>query len=355
MSSGDRDYRRRRSRSHDDYHYRRRSRRSRSPPKRGFGVSDGFMKEMAKLQKDNQVKDLEKRRNLEAVIGDAANVVGSFGKGGTAADILVRQTNQNDEDSESHKSESDGHKREDRSRSRRKRKRKRRKFSARGPDDQKWSRGRSLSDSRSHSRKRRRRSRSRSWRRSYSRSVSSRSRKKSRHSRSRRNRSNSRSKSRSKKRSRSRRTRKTGRYQDPYVAQQKRDNAMLDYFQKQDAMLPPTKTVVPPIKPIQTTNILPVPMKLEPQPLVLPPPPPPLTPTAPIIVARPILPSSKPIAVGTPIGLESLGPLIDTEKLCCLLCRRKFKSLEILKKHELKSDLHRKNIALKRDGALPTS
>jgi len=348
MSSGDREYRRRRSRSHEDYHHRRRSRRSRSP-KRAYGVSDGFMKEMARLQKDNQSGDLENRRKLEAVIGDAANVVGSFGKGGTGADILARQSNLNEADSESLKSESDGHNREDRSRSRRKRKkRKRRKFSTRGPDDQKWSRGRSISDSRSMSRKRRRRSRSRSKRRSHSRSRRrSHSRTKSRgyHSRSRRRRSFSRSSSRSSHRSRSRRTR---RYRDPYVAQQKRDNAMLDYFQKQDKILPPTPTAAAPIK---QTNKIPVVFQPETQTLV---PPRTVTPLPPIIVKRPIPTSSKPIPVGTPIGLASLGPLIDTEKLCCLLCRRKFKSLEILKKHELKSDLHRKNIALKRDGVLPT-
>jgi len=44
-----------------------------------------------------------------------------------------------------------------------------------------------------------------------------------------------------------------------------------------------------------------------------------------------------------PVGETSL---IDTNKMACLLCKRRFDSLEILNKHIAKSDLHKKNLEL---------
>lgn len=41
-------------------------------------------------------------------------------------------------------------------------------------------------------------------------------------------------------------------------------------------------------------------------------------------------------------GMDESG-LIDTSKMACLLCKRRFDSIEILNKHVLKSDLHKVN------------
>lgn len=44
-----------------------------------------------------------------------------------------------------------------------------------------------------------------------------------------------------------------------------------------------------------------------------------------------------------PVGETSL---IDTNKMACLLCKRRFDSLEILNKHIAKSDLHKVRLTL---------
>lgn len=41
---------------------------------------------------------------------------------------------------------------------------------------------------------------------------------------------------------------------------------------------------------------------------------------------------------------EMLASLIDTAKVACLLCKRRFDSVEVLNKHIAKSDLHKKNL-----------
>lgn len=41
---------------------------------------------------------------------------------------------------------------------------------------------------------------------------------------------------------------------------------------------------------------------------------------------------------------EMLASLIDTAKMACLLCKRRFDSVEILNKHIAKSDLHKVRI-----------
>lgn len=63
--------------------------------------------------------------------------------------------------------------------------------------------------------------------------------------------------------------------------------------------------------------------------------------------AAPVPKKAKP--VGKPIGLQK--GYIDMQRLCCLLCKRKFKTEQQIRKHELFSDLHRKNIAAKREEA----
>jgi len=61
-------------------------------------------------------------------------------------------------------------------------------------------------------------------------------------------------------------------------------------------------------------------------------------------------PSGKAVIIAKPIGatISESAPPAREELPCCLLCRRKFRSTEQLTRHELHSDLHKKNIMLLR-------
>jgi RNA-binding protein 5/10 len=53
----------------------------------------------------------------------------------------------------------------------------------------------------------------------------------------------------------------------------------------------------------------------------------------------PVMSKEKPIVVTS----NSNDEIIDLVKMACLLCKRKFDSVEILNKHVAKSDLHKVN------------